>query len=715
MLDMTNITETQLLESALAMPAFLPVMLFPGYLAAWFTNLHGFRSQTLVERAMWSVPLSLAVSAISCVLIGRFLSLDAVVAFLLACAVIWVATVAWEWRSLRGRGIAWRIGWRPLGGMALGLVFLWVAMVLLLLVDIQHGQRLLMNVALSDESARINWTQSVLNTGIPPANPLYRFAHLAPMRNYYFWYVLCAAITRLSHLSVRAVTAAGCAWAGLALIALNGLYLKHFLRAGQQLRRQLLQSIALLMSTGLLILVVAIELFAFHIVPSADFDFWAQDPIFGWVVSVLWAPHHIAGLVCCMLAFLLAWPSHPAGARPKIALVSLIAFALASSFGLSVYVTIAFFLVMMAWALWQLFFFRAVRSALMLAAGGAGGCVLLLPYLRELLRAGPGPRSSFPLGFGVREMIPPETLLNSSVFRSLTATHPTLSLNFAKLLLLVPGYALELGFYFIVLLIYLVPAWRDGRRLTREQQSLAFIACSALIFVSFIRSEVIRFNDFGFRGALLVQFCLLLLATQMLTSWNTPQSAAKGAAWQRNPPRWLRSVTAIALVIGVFGAMTQTLWDRFVTSMGEWNSSDSSGQTIRSFSHNAYISALGYAQLDAAIPNSAVVQYNPATIQPFWVAADQVGVGHQVVIAGDRPWCGAELGGDPSGCASMADAIDALYNGQSAEEARATCHALGIQYLIARVYDPVWQQRNGWVWTLPPVVADNEFRALDCR
>jgi hypothetical protein len=63
----------------------------------------------------------------------------------------------------------------------------------------------------------------------------------------------------------------------------------------------------------------------------------------------------------------------------------------------------------------------------------------------------------------------------------------------------------------------------------------------------------------------------------------------------------------------------------------------------------------------------------------------------------------------------MASAIDSLFKGATAEQARATCSQYGIGYLVANVYDPAWNDRNGWVWTLKPVVSDEEFRALDCH
>ena len=63
----------------------------------------------------------------------------------------------------------------------------------------------------------------------------------------------------------------------------------------------------------------------------------------------------------------------------------------------------------------------------------------------------------------------------------------------------------------------------------------------------------------------------------------------------------------------------------------------------------------------------------------------------------------------------MAADIDSLFSRATAEQARATCRQYGIQYLVARVYDPSWQDKTSWVWTLNPVVSEDEFRAVDCR
>ena len=672
-----------------------------------------------MERIFWSVPLSLAVSTISCVLIGKFLSLSAAVAFLLASGALWLGVLGREWLQLHNSGKKWTIGWRPLGGTALMLAILWIAVALLLLVDFQSGQHLFMSLTIFDHGMRVNWTEAILRTGVPPVNPLYLYHHAATMRYYYFWYVVCAAIVQMAHLPARAVFISSCVWAGFALTALTGLYLKHFLAAGARLRQQFLRAIALFMVTGLGICVNLWSIFYLHRAGSVYLEVWRLGQITSWLDSLLWVPHHIAGMVCCMLAFLLAWMAGKEDAHNRIATIALIAVALASAFGLSIYVAFGFFLVMLAWGFWQVAIQRTPRPALLLAAGGAGAAVLLVPYLWELTHTASGMSSGSVFQFAVRETVPPDGLLASHLFQQLSSGYPLVALNLAKLLLLVPGYAVELGFYLAVLLIYLIPAWRGRTTLTPAQRSLVFIAVTTIVLISVVRSGVLNINDFGWRAALLVQFPLLLLASEVITGWSIADrkgtAPADLAGLPHNTPRWLRSITALALVLGAFTSLGQALLMRFTLAGASEHTSAVYKPEAASIPHKAYISSIGYAQLDAAVPRDAIVQYNPASPNPFWNAMDWLGVDHQSVIVGDESSCGAEFGGDPSGCPAMAAAIDAVYNGATADQARATCRQYGIHYLVARIYDPAWNDRNGWVWTLRPVVSDEEFRALDCR
>ncbi len=379
-------------------------------------------------------------------------------------------------------------------------------------------------------------------------------------------------------------------------------------------------------------------------------------------------------------------------ARNRAASVVLIAAALASAFGLSVFVTFAFFLVMAAWALWQLLIERTPRPTFLLAAGGAGATVLAdSPTFGSLpthqVRYARLPAS---FGFGIREMIPPDGLMASGIFQHFAAGHPFASLNVAKLILLVPGYAVELGFFFHC------PAHlsRSGMARTNASSILnsAHLYSSSLpllAFVSLIRSGVLQSNDFGWRGSLILQFPLLLLASEVVTSWSlaeTQKSESGAIGLHQNMPRWLRcSLAALTLVIGALGIAYQGLMlAGFITLLGEARMSADYDPRVRSFSHNAYISLIGYDHLpDAAIPRDAVVQFNPIHQEPFWIAADLLGVDHQTAIMSDptlvrlRAWHG-----DSSGCIEMSGPIDAIFNGETAQKAR-TQHLQSIRYPVS--------------------------------
>src|SRR6202012_713304 len=113
------------------------------------------------------------------------------------------------------------------------------------------------------------------------------------------------------------------------------------------------------------IAVVLWNLFYYHISPPADMEAWARDGIPSWLHTLFWAPHHLVSMLCCMLAFLLASmnsQNSSLDAKPNARLNSkqqhsrpiltatFIALALASAFGLSIYVPFAFFLAMLVWA-----------------------------------------------------------------------------------------------------------------------------------------------------------------------------------------------------------------------------------------------------------------------------------------------------------------------------------------------------------------------------
>jgi hypothetical protein len=285
--------------------------------------------------------------------------------------------------------------------------------------------------------------------------------------------------------------------------------------------------------------------------------------------------------------------------------------------------------------------------------------------------------------------------------------------------LLVPGYVVELGFCLLVLLIYLVPAWRGRKPLDAPRRSLVFIAAATLPFITFIRSWVVDTNDFGWRVALFVQFSLLLLASELIAGWacarrerGTPANCADLPQTRSKLLRWLAYAT---LAIGLVTTASQALVLRFLFPLAAAHPVIEPDVDAARLAHTSYISFLGYAKLDASIPRDAIVQYDPAEAWPYGVAVNMREIGRQTAIFSDHQDCGSLWGGDPAGCQPMRRDLEAIFQGATSQQARETCARYGIGYLVARVYDRAWNDKNGWVWKLKPIVADPDFRALDCR
>ena len=307
----------------------------------------------------------------------------------------------------------------------------------------------------------------------------------------------------MAHLCARAVLIASCDLVRICSRCPDGIYLKHFLDSAQICAGSFLAFIAL--SRGYRSRAFAStcwDLLHLRHPPYSK----RLDQVRSWLDTLLYVPHHVVSLICCMLAFLLVWMSRNEN-EPQSAqrASSLIAAALASAFGLSVYVAFAFFLVMLAWALWQI----APSSAncyppILLAAGGAGASILSVCLSCESwLTRPPGIDGGSVFSFAIRDMIPPDWLMASNFLTNL-ATHPPCSgAQLVRFVSARPGSCLELGFYFGN--PSHLPCSRAARTESRSpaERSLVFIVVShSSPIISFVRSsESCNSNDFGSESA----------------------------------------------------------------------------------------------------------------------------------------------------------------------------------------------------------------------
>lgn len=713
------LTRGDILGCLWAVVVFGLVLVSPGHCLGWTTNLLGFRQRGAIQQIAWSVALSFAASPIVAMLLGKYGSIGAVSGLFVTCGVLTIGMNYWAHRQDKDK----RFRWSRVVGISIAL--LWVLFVVLELVDFGVGSHLYLSVTVFDHSLRAAFVDAVLRTGVPPANPLYWPGHAAPMRYYYFWYVLTAVAAKLAGVTARQAMMASVAWAGFGLAAIIALYCRHFL--GGVLPRdrrwpRITVALALLAVTGLDILPAVVKALV-RMPTDPDMEWWSSDQVTSWMDSVIWVPHHVAGLVCCLLGFLLVWMAKGLTVPQRVLCSVIAGVSFASAFGLSTWVPVAFAMVLFAWIVWALVWEPESRARVAVLLGaGLVAVILLLPYLHELRGT---PTTSAPsanlsdaaipantvagsashlLHFGVRRIIDPSGLLELPWFAAQAQAHPHLvgvGLSHGiRIFLLLPGYFTELGFYGLVLLVPLLALRR--LRLDESARAAIFLTCASLLVSTFLRSTQTENNDFGWRSILIAQFFLLLLAVRWCEGAFEPTG------------RGMRATMAVMLWVGVAGTIYQAAGLRLYLPVEDrLGRADSSGLSERAMAWRR-----GFDAMDRVIPRTAVVQFNTAQPSDYFRFAQVLQVQRQVATA--FPLCASAFGGDPAACPAITAAVARLYSPQpsnvalSAAAARIECSRLGAGYLVATRWDGVWSDGNGWVWTLPVTVDTGDLRALDC-
>jgi hypothetical protein len=290
---MTNFTLQDVAGSVVATAVFALVLYCPGYVLGYATDLFDFRRRSLGERMTWSIAYSFAVTPLVGYLIAKYAGLGVACWSLLLLALVWLALA---WRERRG------FAWSSSDTLTACVAGAWVFFVIVSLVDLQVGHKLYFSVVEDDQSYRVAFTNAVLRAGVPPINPLYFPGHGQPMRYYYFWYVVCAMVARIGHVSARQAFLASTVWAGFGMAAVLALYVRHFLETANDVRRRTWIAIGLLAVTGADLLPAVGALFAGTPL-NGDMEWWSNDQISSWADSLLWVPHHVASLLCCLVGF----------------------------------------------------------------------------------------------------------------------------------------------------------------------------------------------------------------------------------------------------------------------------------------------------------------------------------------------------------------------------------------------------------------------------
>lgn len=673
-----------------------PLFVFvPGYAIAWLLDLYDFRRRATAFRLAFSLPLSIGLCPLVTYLLGRFGGITAVWSFYVLAACAFLAILI-------------RYAPRLPSSRETRMIFvaaaIWLVIALGSLIDIQIGGRLYYPVSALDNSVRAAFVHSLSVTGIPPQTPLFLPAQPAPLRYHYFWLMMCSLVERLggSAVSARQALIGGTFWCGLGLLSLVALYLRLFAPGDPaRLHRRIKIAFLLLAITGLDILPTAFLLLLHArgvmsiVLPSVE---WWNEHVDWFVYSTLWAPHALASLLACLTAFLLLWnASQNTGRRQFLRYAVPAGIALASAVGASIYVSFVFAIFLVFWTAITLLRKWWPETKALLVSGSV--CVLLaMPYLLSLrVPSAPssGPAGGSPLEFTVRTFSMAAFI---PAWRGMSQTSRLLLVN----LPLVPlNYLLEFGFFLGVGAIQWRRLRSRGAPITRQQLACVAIAASGFLICTFVRSSVIGCNDLGWRGFLPAEFVLLIWGADLLADRRSAAIA---------PAEW-RLLIGFA-VLGAMGAVydlaiTRTypiLADRGIVPPLDWMASD------REFGPRTYAAREGYEWARSSSAETAAIQFNPKVT--FQETAAMLYSDRRAVAADLN--CTVTFGGDARLCAPIVERFNELYTGQDPGTADA-CRDFPVDLIVAKDTDPVWRDRNSWVWRETPAFQSAYVRIFRCR
>jgi len=698
---------SDLIGTSEALLVFPLIVFVPGYVLGWLLDILAFRRRTLLTRVTLAVPVSIGVCPIVTYLLWRFLPF-AVWVFYGACGVAFVVLLFRERREFFSRTALSAFCRR--GHICFAIVGAWAVVATLALVDLQAGHRLYFPTVTYDYALRSAFTAAICRTGVPPHNPYFFAGGFFPLRYHYFWFVLCAVVEKLTGPSVspRLAMIAGTVWCGVGLIALVPLYLRFFQGKGKvDIDRRSWIGIALLGVTGLdLVPVLFTEWVTHRFLASIE---WWNDPVTAWLHAVMWVPHHIAGLIACVMGFLVMWDgTRLPGRRQRMAAGATAGAMFASALGLTIYVTLVFAVFLFVWMTME--FLRSHRSqARLILSSGVFALVLAAPYLTELLpRGSSGVAANGPLlQFAIRPFRFVDLLFG-------LAGGPRT--NLVNAVLLPVNYSLELGFFVIAGVVQCAAMWRKRRLLTDDRLCGFTMAAVSLAICSFIRSGVIANNDLGWRGILVAQFVLLIWGAELLNdgllSSNPAARAGRGFHILTGKRR---ALAAAALVLGAAGSVYELVKVRFFPLASDMGAAG----TIRWLSPDTNLGARTFALrqlyegLKQRTPAGSVFQHNPNT--------DPEDLFHGLYadrqLAAESPTCGVEFGGNAALCRNMIGDIDALFGNEARIDFTRVdeiCGRLSINVLVVKDTDPVWRDRESWVWQREPMLENDYARAFEC-
>ena len=738
----TNYFVVDALGCVAAVIVFSAFLVPPGYLFATITDIAGFRARSLPLQILWSIVLSMPIALVLSAVVGRYLSTAHT---LVLFELIFLAALAHVAFRLVPRFSRPRLD-SNLRAVLLSMLALGAYLVLAT-SSIQVGQRLFESVNSSDWSVRIPLVGAALRNGVPPGNPLFAFEGVAqPSRYYFFWYALCAQVGRLTGLSARACLSGSVLWAGFGLAAVLFLYLKYFAEATTNLRRQCLLALGLCCVMGIDIVPAILGLFQHPLRLAPEIEWWRADRLPSFLGALIFAPHHIGGIVCAATGFLLlaltTLSSTPPSGRTRrwtpyfvSALGAGVCFA--ATAGTSTYIAFCFAFICVLYGIDRL------RSRDWLAVGalvlsGVIAIALSRSFLHEML-SGPAVPSADPGGAHYFKLVLRDlpdarrivAFLSRRMHHEILAG--PLSFIFAAPILVILLIS-EAGFFLFPLWIRVardVRRLRSGESFSAGEKALWACFLGAAIPALFISSEPTQHvNDLGRHAGLILRLILIVWSTPIVYEFVERRRA--GEPLTARHPR-LAQLAVLLLWIGVATQIWQVVLERTFLIFVQHHviTPEQPFRADADLGARYFEMRKGLETVQSGLPIGSVIQGNPGSrylsIAEFYAARQ--------FAAGDSG-CIASFGGDPERCKVVVAELQKLYGGPpdthntpiepfhtnfapdaesttTVETIRQVCAEQRLAILIAMDSDPAWSFPRSWVWQ-QPLYATPRIRFLAC-
>ncbi len=741
-----NYSLHELLMSGLALLTLPIFFIAPGYVVASLTGLFHFRDQGWLERALWAVALSEPVSLLLAVHPLLPVSPSLTTSFFVAIFFFAIVLGIRDWRR---DGPGKRLWWDRNATIATFSAVLLIAYCSLSAVPIAWHGRLYESAIWQDWNVRIQLVNSAIRGGNIPRNPMFApGGQAAPLRYYYFWYVLCARMHDLAPVSARAILTASCSGASLSLLGFLFLSLKYLGTSTKALRNQCTAMLLAACILGLDLVAAVATTLHHRIYPDLQFWLWDRTPRL--LHIVLWSPHHAAGLVSAGLGTLLLVRCLDCSSRQRVVHMLLAGICFAASAGTSTFITALF-----ASALLLILVDALLRRqwAVVLPVLGAAVLALLLDasFLHGLLIA----RAGSVAGKSGSPLLQPLPRFMSQALQIIWTSADAMSRRFyhhrlpkginpsiglvkweLRILhrpIVMALFLLDLGFFAFVLFWQARKDFLSREPMPRAARVLWLVFLGIGIPGTRLTSAPLQTNnDFARHAGLCMEFVLLLWSAPRIADFFAQRRVARQTRQRLVLPTATRFAIACA-VIGIAGQVAQIVLDRIRTPLTDMD-------VVPHVVVAEHVPHIGYrfGQIQQAMaaaaritPPDGIVQGDPHSIlAPVFLLYTN----RQMAASDDG--CNTPFGGDPQACRPLTRSLIQLFGGTGAryfvdmtvlkkpipfnpslvtpDNFARVCAGTKINAVVIDYTAPAWWDKNSWVWKLKPSFSNSTAKVFPC-